>query len=523
MQNTFQELWTQLGQYLERQLGSDSELRTQIRLFAQLMLEMTAEPEKATPGSSADLMAEPSASLGVVPPPPAEPLPPLTLGQSTLRHSIWETDYRGYSQRKAKLEKLEDSLDADLRLIAERCRLKAEGCRWAATRRRLMQQGADFRKEIEPKDTAIIARARAVPGCFLWMCHPEGPEPEDLSLFELTAHCFDVLADMLVLMDEIRRKFDSSAPEFAQGLDLLAEAQSAVRAAVLRLRDRERFTDSDQQYVFNWIKATAAAEQIFIRRYMRVDDPADPTRWMDLQTRIEELEKQVEESYLRDKQRRKLLGKLRHKCSTFASCQAEERDALGQEIIRIVNDLVAGGLPPSSLLIREPLLPIIDSLPQAFPDAPHYPLVVREIDRYLAQSGPTNLPEIEQEPSPAVQRVAELLEGRAVVLIGGDRRPASEQALVHAFRLSELLWIATPEHSSVTRFEPYVARPDVAVVLLAIRWSSHSYSEVIEYCNRYGKPLVRLPGGYNPNQVAVQILEQCSDRLERSREFSQMT
>src|SRR5262249_32543970 len=62
-------------------------------------------------------------------------------------------------------------------------------------------------------------------------------------------------------------------------------------------------------------------------------------------------------------------------------------------------------------------------------------------------------------------------------------------------------------------FEPYVARPDVAVVVLAIRWSSHSFGEVKEFCDQYGKPLGRLPGGYNPNQVALQILGQCSERL----------
>ena len=49
--------------------------------------------------------------------------------------------------------------------------------------------------------------------------------------------------------------------------------------------------------------------------------------------------------------------------------------------------------------------------------------------------------------------------------------------------------------------------------LLAIRWSSHGFGEVKDFCDRYGKPLVRLPGGYNPNQVAHQILTQIGDRL----------
>jgi hypothetical protein len=79
--------------------------------------------------------------------------------------------------------------------------------------------------------------------------------------------------------------------------------------------------------------------------------------------------------------------------------------------------------------------------------------------------------------------------------------------------LRELSWIETKEHQSITAFEPTIGRPDVALVLLAIRWSSHTFGEVKQYCDRHGKPLVRLPGGYNPNQVAVQILSQCSEKL----------
>jgi hypothetical protein len=38
---------------------------------------------------------------------------------------------------------------------------------------------------------------------------------------------------------------------------------------------------------------------------------------------------------------------------------------------------------------------------------------------------------------------------------------------------------------------------------------------VRQFCERHDKPLVRLPGGYSPNQVAAQILAQCSGKLER--------
>jgi hypothetical protein len=119
-----------------------------------------------------------------------------------------------------------------------------------------------------------------------------------------------------------------------------------------------------------------------------------------------------------------------------------------------------------------------------------------------------------EEASPEVQAVTELLRGREVVLIGGVERTAARRAIERAFGLSAVNWVSTRPHESVTVFEPAVARPDVAVVLLAIRWASHSYGDVKSYCEKYGKPMVYLTGGYNPNQIAHQILAQVGDRLQ---------
>jgi hypothetical protein len=98
-------------------------------------------------------------------------------------------------------------------------------------------------------------------------------------------------------------------------------------------------------------------------------------------------------------------------------------------------------------------------------------------------------------------------------MIGGSCRRDAQEVLKAALGLKELTWVETREHQSIGSFEPAVARRDVALVLLAIRWSSHAFGEVKQFCDRYGKPLVRLPGGYNPNQVAAQILAQCSEQL----------
>ena len=159
-----------------------------------------------------------------------------------------------------------------------------------------------------------------------------------------------------------------------------------------------------------------------------------------------------------------------------------------------VEDVVAEGVPPSSREVRDLLLPRIDDLPDGAELPPGFRLVLREIDRYLATRTPRPVAATAPEPSPEVAEAARLLGGKSVLLIGGLRRPGAQQALRKALALGELIWIETKEHESIDRFGPYVARPEVALVLLAIRWSSHSFGDVKRSCDEHGKPMVRLPG-----------------------------
>jgi AcrR family transcriptional regulator len=246
---------------------------------------------------------------------------------------------------------------------------------------------------------------------------------------------------------------------------------------------------------------------------MRADDVANPSRWSDLDARIDAVNDQMEEARKLARQRRKLLGKLRYIAKTITSAAGNDAPERWQALAAGVDELVQSGVPPSNREVRELLLPIVDDMPELTDPPQGFNLVLREIDRYLESRPPTLEVVLPPEPRAEVQEVARLLGGKSVVLIGGSRRPSSQETLKAAFGLNELLWIETREHQSLEGFEPYVARPDVAVVLLAIRWSSHSFGEVKQYCDRYGKPLVRLPGGYNVNQVARQLLSQCSDRL----------
>ncbi|MDX1969657.1 MAG: hypothetical protein SFV23_20955 [Planctomycetaceae bacterium] len=423
-----------------------------------------------------------------------------------------EQDPQAYQRRP--FVKWLPTTDAELPMIEARCKLKAAACRWADERRKLMVQGNDFRVEIEPKDRDLIWQAKQLPDCFLWMSHSTAPNPADSNAWLTLGGCFEVLADAVSLIRRILDEADDSSEYFEKAVDLLAEAQSALRISVTKIEGPP--TDHDQARVFGWLKSVAMDRQIFIRRYMRLDDPAEPDRWSDLASRITNFDSTWENGRKKSTNRKKALGRIRYKLSQLPAADAPDCFAAWALVAEDVHTLVAEGLPPSNVELRDLLVDYVDRLPELAQMPKGFQLTIREIDRYLA-SAPTredrNGKDTPDEISPHVVEVSNMLAGKAVILIGGDRRAQAAEALEKAFHLSELIWIETRAHESVSGFEPFVARPEVAMVLLAIRWSSHSYGEVQDFCRTYGKPLVRLPGGYNPNQVAAQIHEQCSSRL----------
>ena len=209
---------------------------------------------------------------------------------------------------------------------------------------------------------------------------------------------------------------------------------------------------------------------------------------------------------------------LLEQCAARIAANTSVADAcLGewQTLMQAADTLMTAGMPPSNVQVRDALLPILDAMPEALQPTRQFALVLREIDKYLAQRPPTaNEIAAESALTDDVRRVAGLLRGRAIVLVGGDRRPHAEDKLTSALGIRELVWVDTKSYQSHTICEPHIARKDVAVVMLAIRWASHGLKEIKDFCDKYNKPLVYLPQGYNPNQVALRILQQCGERLE---------
>lgn len=462
----------------------DDELRTDLRALAERILAETREPG-GTNDSGSPAEVEKSVK------PPRE----LTLGRpcpaSSPSGSRVSSTARGHPDHDAGLEALE-----------VRCRAKAVATRAVEERERGVLEERVSPWEWPALDPAIIAWGNSLADAYYWTCGADAAS-RSLPRLDQLAGSFETVAAGL----ELFRSEDRRSKGIDRGLQLLAEAQSALRRALQELN----MTDPDQEEVYEWVRATAARHRIYLRRYLRADDLADPSGWPSLLSRIED----AGASGRLTPAHRSWLERIRHHQGSIRARGREGKESVQDwsAIIEAVDSLISDGLPPSSRELRELLIPILDSMPDRDDVPSGFRRALREIDRYLATRARATRQEAASEPVAEVKAAARLLAGKGVVLIGGRRRREAEDALKNALGLTSFTWVETREHQSVESFEPLVARPEVAVVLLAIRWSSHAFGDVKAFCDRHGKPLVRLPGGYSPNQVASQVLAQCSQQL----------
>ncbi len=158
----------------------------------------------------------------------------------------------------------------------------------------------------------------------------------------------------------------------------------------------------------------------------------------------------------------------------------------------------------------------MDAVPDWNTFPPAFQLVLREARNYQeSRNVPTCCPEA-SAPTAEIKAVRKFLKNKELVVIGGDRREHARQALKEAFALKDVIWPGTDTHQSLDRLKPYIVRRSVKLVVLMIRWASHSAGDLKEFCDQHGKLFVRLPSGYSPNQVANQIVSQCGHLLSRT-------
>jgi hypothetical protein len=397
----------------------------------------------------------------------------------------------------------EPAFDADVIRDLARCfRQKAAAAEWAALTR---EAGAGSLRTLPADIQGEFNDAS------FWFCDPQSLHSRRVQDYRALRESFTAVADALTYVDLMAQTGGGSG--LFEPVHALAEAQSMVRVLVRQLAAA---SDPDQEQVHRWLRTTTDRDRIYLPRYMRLTDSADPADAVALSRRIDALGAPIRERRRKEVELREASSLLDYHLDALAEGDADDNDRHWAEVIAAIEALVmAGAMWPSDRDLRERLLPLLDQRPPVAV-GPGMAQVLREIDRYLAglEREEAQHPAI-ASPSPDVARVTEALRGKSIVFIGGERRVEHQERIERAFELREIIWLEGYGHSYTT-FESSIARPDVVAVFLAVRWASHESGNVQRYCDEYGKPLIMLPGGYNENQMAAQILSQAWNRLGRA-------
>jgi hypothetical protein len=406
--------------------------------------------------------------------------------------------------------------EIDLALVEKRCRLKAASCR-LFIERRAAAANPDDEREVLDRLNDMIAKAKAMESCFLWVFWRNQAQPDDAILARI-ADCYEAQADAVALLRRVDAVADGRRAEDEESaFHLLAEANSALRVALADtwLSDDDR----DQAETHVWLRRETAERRVFIERHMTADDPAEPANAAELRTRITAQGKRLDEREAATKRVKNALGQIRYHAGQLTKGRPEEAPAHWTKISDAVKRLQGMGVSTTDRRVAEA---VGSAAAAAWPGPPAgadfmADVIARALTlkSEVGKTDPKRPNGDEREWSPSVLGVRELLRGKRMVIIGGERNAEAVQRLTQAFELKDAEWVELTEHGPGTPMRGPIYRPDTAVVIVIIKLTGHLHSEEVrEYAAAAGKPCVMLSGGYNPERVAAEIMEQASARLK---------
>jgi hypothetical protein len=442
---------------------------------------------------------------------------PLRIGDTETVIRVEGTSREIAGARHAAIEAVERAADAgesafaaapDLELIVKRCRLKSSAC-LAFMAKRASDPESQPRAEAIERIRTLLPQARALQGCFLWMLFPdrEMDQPDDPLMTEIAAS-YDNVARIAEPMERVKA-LDAGGSHHRRAVELLAEAQSALRAAI----DDTWLTrpDADQQDAYDWLRNETRTYSIYLDRFMRVDEPADPSQHADLADRIAEFEREFTSFERSARDRRKLIDKLRYHAKRLRDADAADAPGHWQSMSVAAAELARAGVSPSSQQIQSILRDHPPPTPAPEDLSAELTAAMRKAS---SRAGDPEHADTSPEYSATVRQVRDRLRGRRAVIFGGTVYDHAKRRLVDAFELLDLDWISISEHGSSEPLRAPIQRSDTAVVLGLVKLAGHQHIEDARAWSRDAdKPFVMLRAGYNPEQVAAAINEQASERV----------
>lgn len=487
---------------------------------------VTTEPEPAPSAHPPNI--EPKVQLATLPRalPASSAIVPLRLGDAVVHLPLTGTTEELGRARASASEVSTDAewggddagamSEIDLALVEKRCRLKAASCR-LFIERRAAAADPNAEREVLDRLNDMIAKAKAMESCFLWVFWRNQAQPDDAILARI-GDCYEAQADAVALLRRVDAVADGRRAEDEESaFHLLAEANSALRVALADtwLSDDDR----DQAETHVWLRRETAERRVFIERHMTADDPADPANAAELRMRITAQGKRLDEREAATKRVKNALGQIRYHAGQLTKGRPEEAPAHWTKISDAVKRLEGMGVSTTDRRIAEAVGSVAAAAwPGPSAAADHMTGVITRALTLGKDSEKTAQERASSEPrewSSSVLSVRGLLRGKRMVIIGGERNAEAVQRLTQAFELKDAEWVELTEHGPGTPMRGPIYRPDTAVVIVIIKLTGHLHSEEArEYAAAAGKPCVMLSGGYNPERVAAEIMEQASARLK---------
>jgi hypothetical protein len=403
----------------------------------------------------------------------------------------------------------------DLGLIERRCRIKARACLVAIERRALEGHPVEAAPVVDELD-ALLAQARALSRCFLWMFYRERVQPQDHALASIAAS-YEALAAAAALvkrLDEVEESLRSADIQVA--MSQLAEASSGLRVALAS--SWLTSPDTDQEEAHQWLRQETLRRDVFMARYMRLEDAADPARAPTLLAEIEAARGRLEQRHERQARTREALQRLRYHARRIeAGGMPSDHDV--RRVFETLTTVVAMGVPASDRRLADALSASTAGRLVGLAPASVQDVLARLASREgeAQDAGREAVPAPERTWSDQVRRVRQWLAGRRVVIIGGEPRPEAGARIEEAFALESADWVRLTEHGSSAPMRPAITHAATAAVLVLVKLTGHQHmDDAMAYARAAGRPFVLLRAGYNPEQIAEAITQQASYQLERS-------
>lgn len=512
--------------YAQEQMHQSEPLRRLVRHLGEWLVSLSEsaetanQPTEATSATASPAMKVPQDEVRSVQPtaPPISEIVTLKVGDMAVKVPVSGTEHEIHrAKASAEAEPAAPALvhpsitrggGVDLKLIENRCRLKAESCRLYIEHR------------VVPQKLAVdemIAQAKKMPNCFLWVFWRERAQPDD-DVLRLIADCYDALAAAAGLVAFcIDESNGATGDDLEQAMQLFAEANSAMRIAL----EQTWLTapDGDQDDAHQWLARETAMRRIYLERYMRLDDPADPAAAPSIVERAKQQRTRIEQRASARKQVDQLFKQIRYHARRVMDAAAGEAETHDwRKIAQAIDGLMAQGVKPNDRRITDALEPIrsrtwpAEAERSAAVDAAWAATAARQAANEASTE--TNEPTDTRSWSDQVLAVRQVLRGTSCVVIGGEPRPDAIERIRDAFELADVQWVRLSEHGSGEAMRAPIERPGTSVVLVLVKLAGHLHvEEARQYAQRAGKPCVLLTAGYNPEQIAFAIAEQVSGEM----------